>query len=103
MSRLPWYPLFPADWRGDVALQSCSLAARGLWFEMMNLMHDGEPYGHLTTSSGAPISPPLLAKLVHADLPEVEQLLRSRTLKNALRSHAPERKECVSDTANTKP
>jgi hypothetical protein len=44
----PAFQWYPGDWRRDTALQSCSIAARGLWVEMLNLMHDGEPYGHLT-------------------------------------------------------
>jgi hypothetical protein len=28
----------------------CSIGARGLWMEMMCIMHEGEPYGHLLVS-----------------------------------------------------
>lgn len=35
------------DWLRDTALRSCSLAARGLWIDMLALMHEGTPYGHL--------------------------------------------------------
>lgn len=45
------------DWFKDVALQSCSLQARGLWHEMNCLMHQGEPYGHLTMPNGKPMEP----------------------------------------------
>lgn len=44
---LPWYKRFPREWRGYPALRRCSLGARGLACEMMDLMHEGEPYGHL--------------------------------------------------------
>ncbi len=43
----PYLPFYASDWRGDVALRSCSLAARGLWIEMMAIMHEAKPYGHL--------------------------------------------------------
>jgi hypothetical protein len=33
------------DWQRDTALRSCSLAARGLWMEMLCVMHDGTPRG----------------------------------------------------------
>jgi hypothetical protein len=36
------------DWWKDKGLHSCSLTARGLWHEINCLMHEGEPYGHLT-------------------------------------------------------
>lgn len=38
---------YPSDWRADAMLRLCSIAARGLWAEMMCLMHDAEPYGSL--------------------------------------------------------
>jgi hypothetical protein len=38
---------YPSDWRSDPMLRLCSLAARGLWMEMMCLMHEAEPYGSL--------------------------------------------------------
>ncbi|MGJ7611124.1 MULTISPECIES: hypothetical protein [unclassified Variovorax] len=51
------------DWFKDVALQSCSLPARGLWHEMNCLMHQGEPYGHLTMPNGKPMEPLQLGNL----------------------------------------
>lgn len=51
------------DWFKDVALQTCSLPARGLWHEMNCLMHQGEPYGHLTMPNGKPMQPAQLANL----------------------------------------
>jgi hypothetical protein len=38
---------YPADWRADAMLRLCSIAARGLWAEMMCIMHDAERYGSL--------------------------------------------------------
>lgn len=51
------------DWFKDLALQACSLPARGLWHEMNCLMHQGEPYGHLTMPNGKPMEPAQLANL----------------------------------------
>ena len=50
------------DWWKDKALHSCSQPARGLWHEMNCLMHEGEPYGHLTLN-GKPMAPAQLANL----------------------------------------
>ncbi len=58
----PAFQWYPGDWRRDTALQSCSIDARGLWIEMLNLMHDGEPYGHLT-AGGVRITPDMLGTL----------------------------------------
>lgn len=51
------------DWFKDLALQTCSLPARGLWHEMNCLMHQGEPYGHLTMPNGKPMQAAQLANL----------------------------------------
>lgn len=58
----PSFQWYPGDAQRDTALRSCSLEARGLWREMLDLMHDGEPYGHLT-AGGVPIDDATLAGL----------------------------------------
>lgn len=50
----PWFKFYPTDWRADPALRMCSLAARGLWIEMITLMHEAVPYGHLLVSNQPP-------------------------------------------------
>lgn len=53
----PYMKWYPRDWRGDGALRMCSFAARGLWADLLSLMHDeGEPYGHLRMNGKAPTS-----------------------------------------------
>lgn len=59
----PSFQFYPADWRKDTQLQTCSIEARGLWHEMICLMHECEPYGHLTVN-GQPMEPAKLARLV---------------------------------------
>ncbi|HEX6991908.1 MAG TPA: hypothetical protein VF151_08475 [Gemmatimonadales bacterium] len=59
----PWLKWYPADWRADPALRMCSLAARGLWIEMLGFMHEAEPYGHLIIAGQRP-TPDDLAALV---------------------------------------
>ena len=54
MKRDPWMKFYPSDWRADPRLRMCSLAARGLWMEMLSLMHEAEPYGHLLVSGISP-------------------------------------------------
>lgn len=63
MSKRPAFQFYPGDWRTDPGLRLCALTARGLWIEMMAIMHEGEPYGHLT-AQGRPISEDMLARLV---------------------------------------
>lgn len=56
----PAFQFYPADWRKDVELRSCSIAARGLWIDMMCLAHECDPYGHLTVN-GKPMTPAKIA------------------------------------------
>lgn len=59
----PSFQFYPADWRKDQGLKLCSLAARGLWIDLMCLMHDAEPYGYLTIN-GQPMQPEQIARLI---------------------------------------
>jgi len=51
---LRWSKFFWQDWQKDKPLQGCSLAARGLWMEILCLAHDAEPYGHLLLNGKSP-------------------------------------------------
>lgn len=74
MTTRPWMKWYPSDWRSDPRLRMCSLAARGLWAEMICLMHEAEPYGSLLVN-GAPITDKQLASLVGASHREVTAAL----------------------------
>ena len=50
----PWLKFYPADWRADPRLRMCTLAARGLWIDLISYMHEGQPYGHLTIDGVQP-------------------------------------------------
>jgi hypothetical protein len=52
--KLKFIQLYTSDWRSDPCLRMCSIAARGLWIEMMCLMNEAEPYGHLIVNGVAP-------------------------------------------------
>ena len=65
MSARPWLKFYPSDWRSDPLLRSVSFAARGLWIEMLSLMHEATPRGSLLVN-GNPPDAPLLAILVGA-------------------------------------
>ena len=73
-SRQPWMKFFPPDWRGDITLGPCSLAARGLWMEMLCIMHEAKPRGSLV-KDGEPYTPRRLAAVARAPVKEVERLL----------------------------
>lgn len=77
----PWMKFYPADWRADPRLRSCSLAARGLWVDMITYMHEGEPYGHLTLDGKAP-DVKGIASLVARPVPEVKKALAELETRN---------------------
>lgn len=58
----PWIKFYPRDWRGDQALRACSVASRGLWMEMLCIMHEASPYGHLVLG-GSAVSGDVLARM----------------------------------------
>ena len=70
----PWLKWYPADWRADPRLRDCSLAARGLWVELLGLMHEADPYGHLIIAGNAP-TPQKLATHVGATVAAVRSAL----------------------------
>lgn len=70
----PAFQFYPADWRKDAALQSCSLAAQGLWVNLLCIAHECEPYGHLVVN-GKPLSAAQIARLVGLGAAECSKLL----------------------------
>lgn len=52
--RLSYLQFYTADYRSDPKLRMCSIAARGLWIEMICIMHEADPYGHLVIGGASP-------------------------------------------------
>lgn len=71
-SERPWLKFYPQDWRADEMLRNCSLAARGLWVEMLAIMHRSERYGYLLIN-GKPPNERSLAVQAGATIDEVKQ------------------------------
>lgn len=59
----PAFQFYPSDWRKDPALSACSMAARGLWIELMCIAHEAENYGYLEIN-GKAMTTPQLARMV---------------------------------------
>jgi len=74
MTAAPWMKFYPSDWRSDPRLRMCGLAARGLWMEMIALMHEATPYGHLLVS-GKPPTDIQLAMLAGTSPDQIPALL----------------------------
>jgi hypothetical protein len=75
MSERPWFRFFPTDWLADTALQSCSIAARGLWINCLAIMHSASPRGHLCLPGGQMIDAANLSMLCHLSTAETRKLL----------------------------
>mgnify|MGYP006348372967 FL=1 len=89
----PWLKFYTSDWRADPRLKMCSPAARGMWIEMICLMHEASPYGHLLIHGQTPNEAQLasLTGISAAELPhlvaELERLgVFSRTKEGVIYS-----------------
>lgn len=60
---LPHIQFYVGDWRKDLAIQSLSYYHRGIWFELLMLMHCSEQRGRLVLS-GKPMTNAALARLL---------------------------------------
>lgn len=74
MTRMRWMKWWPSDFASDPAVRMCSLAARGLWVEMIGLAHAAEPYGHVLVNGRAPTAKQL-ASMVGSTEREIARLL----------------------------
>lgn len=70
----PSFQFYPADWRKDAALQSCSISAQGLWVNAMCIAHECEPYGHLTVNN-KPMTTAQVGRLVGLSVKDCERLI----------------------------
>jgi len=59
----PWMKFYPSDWRSDPKLRLVSMAARGLWMEMLCLMHEADNYGDLCVA-GVTLDETKLSRMV---------------------------------------
>jgi hypothetical protein len=93
---------YPSDWRKDQALQACTVAVRGVWHEMLCLMHECQPYGHLTLN-GRAMPDQIASRLIGCTLREYKMALRwledgailSRTAEGIIYSRRMVRDEAV--------
>jgi hypothetical protein len=83
MSKRPSFQFYPSDWRTDPDLQLCSIAARGLWIDLICLMHEGTPYGFLTRQN-TPIPIASLARLCGENIAIVTELLAELETNNVV-------------------
>lgn len=64
--KLPAFQFYPADWKKDPGVQALSFHDRGVWFEILCLMHESEQRGKLLLG-GQPMPDSALARLLGLD------------------------------------
>lgn len=62
-------------WRGDAGLRMCGIAARGLWIELLSIMHECDPYGYLMIKGRQPTMKQLASIIGMTNEKEVSTLL----------------------------
>lgn len=74
MGKMPAMQFYPADWRKDLAVQSLGYHDRGVWFEMLCLMHESSERGVLLLNE-APMADEVVARLLGLDNQTFNQTL----------------------------
>ncbi|MDE1871829.1 MAG: hypothetical protein KGI06_06350, partial [Candidatus Micrarchaeota archaeon] len=65
--KLPAFQFYPGDWRKDPAVQALSFEERGIWVELLCLMHESEQRGKLLLG-GQPYPEDRLARALGIDI-----------------------------------
>lgn len=74
MSKIPAFQFYPADWRKDIGVQSLTYHDRGVWFEILCLMHESEQRGRLLLN-GKPMPNDVLTRILGLDKQKLDQAL----------------------------
>ncbi|MCH6256693.1 hypothetical protein MLD52_09055 [Puniceicoccaceae bacterium K14] len=67
MAKMPAFQFYPADWRKDPGVQALSFHDRGVWFEILCLMHESCERGKLMLKEGTPMPEDALSRLLGLD------------------------------------
>ena len=70
----PSFQFYPDAWLSDPGLRRCSSSAKGVWIDLMCLMHGGDPYGHLCTG-GHSFTPAEIARVTGESPAKVKSAL----------------------------
>lgn len=74
-AELPYFKLYPGDWMKHPGLRSVSLAARGLWIDMLCRMHESDRRGYLQLN-GNLVNAEQLARMTGCSTDECSRLLQ---------------------------
>jgi hypothetical protein len=71
---MPYVKWHGRDWLGDPLLRMVGHEARGVWIDLLCVMMQSEPYGHLSVG-GKPMSNEQMARMIGVDMPTFIPLL----------------------------
>lgn len=71
----PSFQFYPGDYLRDAAVRALSLEARGLWIDMLCLMHQAPRRGYFELAEGVAISESQLARMVGESVNRVVNLI----------------------------
>lgn len=71
----PAFQFYPGDWLRDPGVRAISFAARGLWTDMLCLMHESDRRGYLQLN-GKPVNAEQLARMTGGSTDDVSRLLQ---------------------------
>lgn len=75
--RRPSFQFYPADWLGNANLRRCSHTEKGIWLDVLCLMHDAPEYGVLRW----PLAD--IARAVGCQVGDLEKLITKNVLKGS--------------------
>jgi hypothetical protein len=65
--KLPAFQFYPADWRKDPGIQALTYHQRGIWFEIICLMHESPSRGYLLLPNGNAMPDDALFRILGLD------------------------------------
>lgn len=71
--RYPWFKFNPRRWLSDIELRSCSPAARGVWADMISIIHEADSGGYLLIGGEQPDAE-TMARIVGVSVKEYQAL-----------------------------
>jgi hypothetical protein len=75
-NKLPAIQFYPGDWKKDAGVQTLSYHDRGVWFEILLLMHESERRGVLLLN-GKAMSNGALARILGLDIESLKQTVET--------------------------
>lgn len=75
MSKFPAIQFYVGDWMKDPALRSVSVAARGLWIDLLCIMHESPRRGYLENAKGEPLTELQISRMTGVNPKTVHRLI----------------------------